>query len=78
VLSVDPGLLPIGLTQSAMKSADPDRAARLILRLAGGLGDRLSGWHLTVADDLDTLLARIDETKGNNLYTLPLRTEGAV
>ncbi|HYZ53749.1 MAG TPA: SDR family NAD(P)-dependent oxidoreductase [Streptosporangiaceae bacterium] len=98
VLSVDPGLVPIGLTQSAMKSApdpgtpsgwvqnqlasghgaDPDRAARLILRLAGGLGDRLSGRHLTVADDLDSLLARIDETKGNNLYTLRPRTDSAV
>ena len=98
VLSVDPGLLPIGLTQPAMSrtpdpsrasdipaawvqaqlasghGADPDQAARLILRLAAGHGDRLSGRHLTVTDDLDGLLARIDEIKQHDLHTLRLRT----
>ncbi|HEX3514693.1 MAG TPA: SDR family NAD(P)-dependent oxidoreductase [Trebonia sp.] len=102
VLSVDPGLLPIGLTQPTMNKtpdplvpsdiptawvraqlaaghgADPDQAAGLILRLAAGHGDRLSGRHLTVTDDLDTLLARIDEIKRQDLYTLRLRTGGAV
>jgi hypothetical protein len=100
VLSVDPGLLPIGLTQPTMNktpdplvpsdiptawvqaqlasghSVDPDQAARLILRLAAGHGDRLSGRHLTVTDDLDSLLTRIDEIKHQDLYTLRLRTGG--
>jgi NAD(P)-dependent dehydrogenase (short-subunit alcohol dehydrogenase family) len=101
VLSVDPGLLPIGLTQPTMNrtpdplapsdipaawvraqlasghGADPDQAARLILRLAAGHGDRLSGRHLTVTDDLDGLLARIDEIKRQDLHTLRLRTSRA-
>jgi NAD(P)-dependent dehydrogenase (short-subunit alcohol dehydrogenase family) len=98
VLSVDPGLLPIGLTEPALsktpdphapsdipaawvqdeiaagRGADPDQAARLVLRLAAGHGDRLSGRHLTVTDDLDTLLTRVDEIKQQDLYTLRLRT----
>jgi hypothetical protein len=57
--------------------ADPDQAARLILRLAAGHGDRLSGRHLTVTDDLDDLLARIDEIKRQDLHTLRLRTSRA-
>jgi hypothetical protein len=56
--------------------ADPDQAARLILRLAAGHGDRLSGRHLTVTDDLDSLLTRIDEIEHQDLYTLRLRTGG--
>jgi NAD(P)-dependent dehydrogenase (short-subunit alcohol dehydrogenase family) len=97
VLSVDPGLLPIGLTQPKRNSepapgtpegriaawtrdriasghgADPDQAARLILRLARGCGDHLSGRHLTVTDDLDALLSRIDEIQREDLHTLRLR-----
>ena len=97
VLSVDPGLLPIGLTQPKGNSepvpgtpearlvawtrdriasgygADPDEAARLILRLARGCGDQLSGRHLTVHDDLDALLSRIDEIQREDLHTLRLR-----
>jgi hypothetical protein len=98
VLSVDPGLLPIGLTQPAInaapdplappntptawvqaqissgRGADPDQAARLVLRLAAGHGDRLSGRRLAVTDDLDRLLTRFDEIKRGDLYTLRLRT----
>lgn len=101
VLSVDPGLLPIGFTQPEMNKtpdpdepsdiptvwvqeqltaghgADPDQAARLITRLAAGHGDSLSGRHLTVTDDLDHLLARIEEIKHEDLHTLRLRTAGA-
>ena len=53
--------------------ADPDQAARLILRLARGCGDHLSGRHLTVTDDLDGLLSRIDEIQREDLHTLRLR-----
>jgi acyl-CoA synthetase (AMP-forming)/AMP-acid ligase II/NAD(P)-dependent dehydrogenase (short-subunit alcohol dehydrogenase family) len=97
VLSVDPGLLPIGLSAPRLNStpapgtpearitdwardriatghgADPARAAHLILQLARGRGDRLSGRHLTVADDLDTLLGRIDQIQREDLHTLRLR-----
>jgi hypothetical protein len=98
VLSVDPGLLPIGFTEPRLTSApapgtpeaqiagwvrdrlatghgaDPGRAAQLILRLAAGHGDRLSGRHLTVTDDLDSLLARIDQIQREDLHVLRLRT----
>jgi NAD(P)-dependent dehydrogenase (short-subunit alcohol dehydrogenase family) len=100
VLSVDPGLLPIGLTEPVLNStpdpdsaearitawtrdriasghgADPDQAAHLILQLARGRGDRLSGRHLTVADDLDIMLARLDQIQREDLHVLRLRTDG--
>jgi NAD(P)-dependent dehydrogenase (short-subunit alcohol dehydrogenase family) len=98
VFSVDPGLLPIGLSDAALMStaqpdtpegrvfgwirgqlkngrgADPAQAAQLILELASGRGDCLSGRHLTVADDLDTLLGRSDEIRRGDLHTLRLCT----
>jgi NAD(P)-dependent dehydrogenase (short-subunit alcohol dehydrogenase family) len=98
VFSVDPGLLPIGLSDAALMStagrdtaegrvfgwirsqlkagrgADPGRAAQLILELASGRGDCLSGRHLTVADDLDMLLTRSDEIRSGDLHTLRLCT----
>ena len=94
VFSVDPGLLPIGLDESALAStadpdtaagrvfgwirsqlssghgADPDRAARLILEFTMGKGDRLSGRHLTVDDDLDTLLMQIEAIEFDDLRRL--------
>jgi hypothetical protein len=33
-----------------------------------------TGRHLTVTDDLDRLLARVDEIKHEDLYALRLRT----
>src|SRR5262249_20240273 len=62
----------------AGRGADPDRAAQLILELAGGRGDCLSGRHLTVADDLDTLLGRSDEIRRSDLHTLRLCTGAPV
>ena len=102
VFSVDPGLLPIGLSDAALMStagpdtpegrvfgwirsqlkagrgADPARAAQLILELASDRGDCLSGRHLTVADDLDTLLGRSDEIRHGDLRTLRLYTGAPV
>lgn len=51
-LSVDPHRRPIGVRPEA-----PTGAVGLLLRLAAGDGDALSGRHLTVHDDLDALLA---------------------
>jgi len=56
------------------RGADPERAARLILALASGRADRLSGRHLSVAEDLDALLHRIDQIERDDLHTLRLRT----
>jgi NAD(P)-dependent dehydrogenase (short-subunit alcohol dehydrogenase family) len=98
VFSVDPGLLPIGLSEAALsgtadrqspadpvhrwiraqfdagRGADPEKAVRLILALASGKADRLSGRHLRVSDNLGALLARIDEIERDDLHTLRLRT----
>ncbi len=57
--------------------ADPHQAAHLILRLAAGRGDRQSGRHLTVGDELDTLLDRIEQIEAADLHTLRLRTAAA-
>jgi NAD(P)-dependent dehydrogenase (short-subunit alcohol dehydrogenase family) len=94
VFSVHPGLLPIGLAETAFtaeptigshewrirqwvheeissgRGADPDAAIRLIVRLAAGDGDRLSGRHLSVHDDLDTLVHRIATVEQDDLYLL--------
>jgi len=99
VFSVDPGLLPIGLTEAALGSstdrrtpagrvygwihdqfaagrgADPEEAARLILALASGRADRLSGRHLSVTENLGGLLHRIGQIERDDLHTLRLRTE---
>jgi len=58
----------------AGRGADPERAVRLILALAGGKADRLSGRHLCVSENLETLLTQIDEIERNDLHTLRLRT----
>jgi len=97
VFSVDPGLLPIGLGEAALRGsadrhtpegrvhhwirdqfaagrgADPEEAARLILALASGHADRLSGRHLSVTENLGALLLRIDQIERDDLHTLRLR-----
>ncbi len=97
VFSAHPGLLPIGLSESALTSrppedraaakvsswirheleqghgAEPDAAARFVLRLAAGDCDGLSGRHLSVHDNLDALTGRADEISRRDLYTLRRR-----
>ncbi len=96
VFSVDPGLLPIGLGETALNSragprtpqgqvfgwirdqlnsghgSDPARTVRLIVALAAGRCDRLSGRHLSASDDLDVLLGHIDRIERDDLHTLRL------
>ncbi|MBZ5524176.1 MAG: SDR family oxidoreductase [Acidobacteriia bacterium] len=50
----------------------PERAARLVLELASGRIDALSGRFLTIYEDLDALLQRSEEIKERNLYSLKL------
>ncbi len=52
------------------RGADPERAVELLLRLAAGHGDSLSGRHLSVHDDLDAVLARVHEVRDHDLYVL--------
>jgi NAD(P)-dependent dehydrogenase (short-subunit alcohol dehydrogenase family) len=58
---------------AAGHGADPEQAARLIVALASGRADRLSGRHLSVADNLDALLAHIAQIERDDLHTLRLR-----
>ena len=55
---------------SAGRGAELDQAIRLIMRLAAGDADALSGRHLSVHDDLDTVLALLDEVQERDLYVM--------
>ncbi len=55
------------------RGADPDQAADLVVALAGGRADRLSGRHISVTENLDALLRRIDLIERDDLHTLRLR-----
>jgi NAD(P)-dependent dehydrogenase (short-subunit alcohol dehydrogenase family) len=58
------------------QAVPPERSARLVVRLAAGRADRLTGCYLTVDDNLETLVARADEIQQADLYTLRLRESG--
>ena len=94
VFSVNPGLLPIGLSTSAIagsatpgsgearrdawvrrelaagRGAEPAWIAGLVIRLASGDADCLSGCHLSVHDDLDQMLTLAGHAPGKDLYRL--------
>ena len=48
----------------------PERPAELVVTLASGRADALSGRFIRPDDDLDRLLASPDEIARANLYTL--------
>jgi NAD(P)-dependent dehydrogenase (short-subunit alcohol dehydrogenase family) len=52
----------------------PELPARLVVRLASGDADALSGRFIHVLDDLDQLIVREEEIRRDDLYTLRLRT----
>jgi NAD(P)-dependent dehydrogenase (short-subunit alcohol dehydrogenase family) len=47
-----------------------EQAAQLVVELASGKADALSGRFLGVADDLTKLLEQSEQIKGSGLYTL--------
>ncbi|HET9405981.1 MAG TPA: SDR family NAD(P)-dependent oxidoreductase [Candidatus Sulfotelmatobacter sp.] len=51
-----------------------ERPAQLVLALASGKADALSGRHISVSDDLDSLLAHVEQIEANNLFSLRIRT----
>jgi NAD(P)-dependent dehydrogenase (short-subunit alcohol dehydrogenase family) len=55
------------------RGTDPARAVELVVRLASGRYDQLSGRQLSVDDDLDDLVERIDEVRRRDLYVLGLQ-----
>jgi NAD(P)-dependent dehydrogenase (short-subunit alcohol dehydrogenase family) len=59
------------------RGADPARAVELLIRVAAGDADGLSGRHLSVHDDLDAVLHRLPEVRARDLYVMrpePLST----
>ena len=54
----------------------PERAAQLVVTLASGKADALSGRFIAPADDLDAMIASAAEIEQNNLYSLRLRKLG--
>jgi len=52
----------------------PERAAELVLLLASGRADALSGCFISVRDDLADMTARAEQIQEGELYTLRLRT----
>jgi NAD(P)-dependent dehydrogenase (short-subunit alcohol dehydrogenase family) len=56
------------------RGTDPAQAVRQLVRLIAGDGDRLSGRHLVVTDDIDAILANLDQVQREDLHHLRLRT----
>lgn len=54
----------------------PDKPAQLVLTLASGKADALSGRFLATSDDLDAMLDHTAEIEHHNLYSLRLRKLG--
>ncbi len=52
------------------RGAEPEQAVDLIMRLAAGDADGLSGRHLSVHDDLDAILAHLPEVRDRDLYVM--------
>ena len=50
-----------------------EKAAQLVVQVASGRADALSGRLLGIADDLEKLLGRLEEIKRADLYTLRIR-----
>jgi NAD(P)-dependent dehydrogenase (short-subunit alcohol dehydrogenase family) len=50
-----------------------EKAAQLVVQLASGRADALSGRFIDVAEDLAKLLGRLDDIKRDDLYTLRVR-----
>jgi NAD(P)-dependent dehydrogenase (short-subunit alcohol dehydrogenase family) len=89
VFAVDPGRVATQMTDHMVSSdegrrwlphlqegewVDPDRAARLVVALASGRGDPLSGRLLRARDDFEEVEARMAEITRHDLYVSRLRT----
>lgn len=55
------------------RDVPPEKAAQLVVQLASGSADALSGRFLSVADDLPKLLEQSEEISHSGLYTLRVR-----
>ncbi|CAN5604378.1 N/A [soil metagenome] len=58
------------------KDTPVERSVALVLQLAVGQADALSGRYIDAEDDLTELLSSVDDRQNNDLYTLRLRQLG--
>ena len=77
VFVISPGLVQTDMTSSFPDDAPwtpPEAAPTLVRKLATGRYDALAGRYLHAEhDDLDDLLARLDEVQANDLNAIRLR-----
>jgi hypothetical protein len=59
----------------AQGDVSPERGAQLVVALASGRADALSGRYISVHDDLDALVERAASIVHEDLYTLRLREQ---
>jgi NAD(P)-dependent dehydrogenase (short-subunit alcohol dehydrogenase family) len=59
----------------AQGDVSPERGAELVVALASGKADSLSGRYISVHDDLDELIERAATIVHKDLYTLRLRQQ---
>ncbi len=57
------------------RGGPPARAADLVVLLASGQADALSGCFISVDDDVAEMISRAEEIQQDELYTMRLRTE---
>lgn len=90
VFSIHPGLVRTEISEEYMAEgkhgdmfreafdtgtdASPENAAHLMLQLAEGKLDALSGCFFDISDDVDELIARAEAIQTDDLYRLRLRT----
>jgi hypothetical protein len=55
------------------RGAATEDAVAYVVALASGRADALSGRHLSVDDDLDLVLANLDDVAARDLHTLRVR-----
>ena len=78
VFTISPGLVKTDMTSGHFSDdapwTPPELAPKLVLALASGRADRLSGRYIHAEhDDIEDLIARADEIVENDLNALRLR-----
>jgi NAD(P)-dependent dehydrogenase (short-subunit alcohol dehydrogenase family) len=88
VFGISPGLVRTALTEHVLSTGpgqrwfgrmksptwvEPERAARLVVLLASGTADVLSGRYLRISDNIEDLVRRAEEIRPTDLYMLSLR-----
>jgi NAD(P)-dependent dehydrogenase (short-subunit alcohol dehydrogenase family) len=88
VFAISPGLVRTALTDHVLSTGpgqlwfsrikspnwvEPERGAQMVVLLASGKADVLSGRYLRISDNIGDLVARVEEIRQTDLYTLTVR-----